>query len=428
MTDSATRPKEHRPGPSQTPAWRDVYILAGIRGLSVAGDIMAATALTLMLQKNGAGAYAVMALLLAATVPPVVLSPLTGRFADRFDSRRLIVTVGTLQALVCAAMTMLSSPAALIVLSVLLSTGLAFTHPVFGGLPGAMVGKENVPRASSISQTTAMGGMVAAPAVAGFMTGHFGVTIPLALNAVSFLLVALGGLLITTRLHRNRGGTAQPGDGAQSEEAPYRISSDRFLRAVLVLSGAVMACACIINVLIVFYVRDTFGASDQVYGLIMSSWMVGLVPGALLVRRMKRFSHEVILIGSFLCIGVGILGAGLAPSVWWIAPFYMLGGFGNGAQATVTHILLNLRVPQAYRGRAFAALGAVSNTGPVTGYLVGGVVLSFVEPRYAFFAAGVFVLLALLGFAKNVLHSAGQPATAAQPAAATTDAAAAATS
>jgi MFS family permease len=407
MADTASLTAPARLDPPAGVAWRDVYILAGMRGLSFAGDIAAATAITLMLQAGGAGSYAVMALLLAATVPAVLLSPLTGKVADRFDSRKLIVTVATLQALVCLAMTQWTSPGVLIALSVLLSAGLAFTHPVFGGLPSAIVGKENVPRASSISQTTAMAGMVAAPGVAGFLTGHFGVTIPLVIDAVSFVAVALGGLAIRTRLNSRRGAAARaPQERADQAVEAYQVRSDRFLRSVLVLSGAVMACACIINVLIVFYVRETFHASEGVYGLVMSAWMAGLVPGGLLVRRMKRLSHEAILIGSFVCIALGILGTGLAPGVWWIVPCYVLGGIGNGAQATVTHILINLRVPDSHRGRAFAALGAVSNTGPAIGFVVGGAILSFMEPRYGFLAAGTFALVAVLVFFNGVRRSA----------------------
>ncbi|MGW1889932.1 MFS transporter [Streptomyces sp. NPDC002004] len=397
------------PPPSRA-AWRDVYFLAGMRGLSFAGDIAAETAIALQLQAQGAGSYAVMALLLAATVPPVLLSPLTGRVADRFDSRTLIVTVGALQALICVAMTIWTSPAVLIGLSVLLSAGLAFTHPVFGALPSAIVGKDNVPRASSISQTWAMAGMVAAPGIAGFLIGRFGVTVPLLIDALSFAAVVAGGLLIRTRLHKGRGdGAPAKGDG-EPAGTPYKVGSDRFLTAVLVLSGAVMAAASIINVLIVFYVRETFGASEETYGLIMSAWMLGLIPGGMLVRRLKRVSHEAILVGTFLCIGVAILGTGLAPGVWWILPFYVLGGIGNGAQATVTHILLNVRVPDTHRGRAFAALGAVSNTGPAVGYLVGGAILSFTTPRYGFLAAGVFALAALAVFANGVLKNSGADA------------------
>ncbi|MFD3504976.1 MFS transporter [Streptomyces sp. NPDC058678] len=407
MTDTTPRAAAPTITAAAAPAWRDVYILAGMRGLSFTGDIAAATALILLLQANGAGSYAVMALLLAAAVPPALLAPLTGRFADRFDSRRLIVVVATLQILACLAMTQTTTPALLIVLAVLLSCGLAFTHPVFAGLPAAMVGKENVPRASSISQTTAMAGMVAAPGIAGFLTAHFGVRISLLLDAASFAVVVLGALAIRTRLHHK---TAAPaaGDGRvkRQDKPAYRVSTDRFLRSMLAVSGVVMAAASIINVLIVFYVRDTFGGSEETYGLIMSSWMAGLVPGALLVRRIKGLNHEAILIGSFLCIAVGILGTGLAPGAWWIVPCYVIGGFGNGAQATVTHIVINLRVPDSHRGRAFAALGAVSNTGPAVGYLLGGVILGFMQPRHAFLVAGICSLLAVLVFHRALLRTA----------------------
>ena len=410
MTDTLAAPSATATPAAPGPLWRDVYILSGMRGLSFAGDIAAETAITLQLQARGAGSLAVMGLLLAASVPAVLLSPLTGKVADRFDSRTLMVGVATLQALVCVAMVLWTSPAALIGLSVVLCAGLAFTHPVFGGLPSAMVGKANVPRASSISQTTAMAGMVAAPGIAGILTGHFGVTLPLLIDAASFVVVAAGALAIRTRMHANRqapASTSAPGTAAAAgPEQDYKVRSDRFLRSVLVLSGAVMAAACIINVLIVFYVRQTFGASETVYGIVVSAWMAGLVPGGMAVRRLKRLSHEWILIGSFVCIAVAILGTGLAPGVWWIIPFYFLGGIGNGAQATVTHVLLNLRVPDTHRGRAFAALGAVSNTGPAIGFVVGGAALTVMAPRYGFITAGVFALLAVLWFSNGVLKSA----------------------
>lgn len=401
MTSEAPTTDAREGAPAIQPAWREVYVLSGMRGLSFAGDIITETAILLTLQSRGAGAYAVSALLLAATVPAVLLSPITGKVADRFDSRQLIVTVALLQALVCVAMTIWTSPAALIGLSVLLSAGLAFTHPVFGGLPRSMVGRENVARASSISQGTAMAGMIAAPAIGGFLIGRFGLTAPLLIDAASFLLVLAGGLYIRTRLHARRG-QASAGGADEPTDVGYRVRSDRFLRSVLILSGTVMACASLVNVLIVFYVRQTFGASAETFGLIVSTWMVGLLPGAYIVNKVKSISHEKLLIASFVCLGIAIFGVGLAPGVWWVVPFYILGGIGNGMQATVTHVLLNLRIPDSHRGRAFAVLGAVSNTGPAIGFVIGGVALSFVEPRVGFLVAGVLVLVATLAFAPGM--------------------------
>jgi MFS family permease len=273
-------------------------------------------------------------------------------------------------------------------------------------MPAAMVGKDNVPRASSISQTTAMAGMVIAPGIAGFLTDRFGVTVSLVLDAATFVVVALGALAIRTRLHRKSPAAASSPVASAAPDAPaYRVSSDRFLRAVLVLSAALMTAASIINVLIVFYVRDTFGASEETYGLVMSSWMVGLVPGALLVRRVKRLSHQAIFVGSLVCITVGILGTALAPGVWWIVPCYLIGGFGNGAQATVSHIMINMNIPDSHRGRAFAAVGAVSNASLAGGYLLGGVILGFMQPRYAFLVAGCLALAAVLTYSRAVLRS-----------------------
>jgi MFS family permease len=405
MTESTSLPKDIDMHSRSGGGWRDVYILAAMRGLSVAGDILAATALTLLLQKDGDGGYAVMALLLAATVPVIVLMPVTGAFADRFSSRALMVIVAGLQGVVCLAMTQTKSPVALIALVVLLSSGIAFTSPVFGGLPSAMVSKEDIPRASSISQTMAMVGMVAAPAVAGILSARSGVRLPLIFDAASFGLVMLGGMAIKTRLHSKQDTREHaPQTDAVQVQKTYRVWSDRFLLSILVLSCAVMASACIVDVVIVFFVRDTFHASAQVYGLIMSSWMVGMVPGGLLARRLKHWSFETILMGCFLCIGLGIVGAALAPGVWWIVPFYVIGGFGNGAQASVTHILFNLRVPHSHRGRAFAALNAVSNVGPTAGFVLGGMLLSFLASRYVVLTAGAFVLLAMAVFGRGVLR------------------------
>ncbi|HEX5597411.1 MAG TPA: MFS transporter, partial [Micromonosporaceae bacterium] len=53
--------------------WSDVYLAATARGVSVAGDFLAATALALALQSAGAGGLAVSGMMLAIALPLVVL-------------------------------------------------------------------------------------------------------------------------------------------------------------------------------------------------------------------------------------------------------------------------------------------------------------------------------------------------------------------
>src|SRR3954470_2483475 len=95
-----------------TSAWTDVSLLAGARAVSVCGDFLAATALALVLQQAGHGGLAVSGLLLAASLPLVLLAPVAGRIADRVDSRTVLVVAGFAQALICLALAFVTRPVA----------------------------------------------------------------------------------------------------------------------------------------------------------------------------------------------------------------------------------------------------------------------------------------------------------------------------
>src|SRR3954452_7464222 len=105
--------------------WPDVYLVAGCRAVSVCGDFLAATTLALVLQQTGHGGLAVSGLLLAASLPLVVLAPISGRLADRADSRTVLVTAGLAQAGVCLALAFVTQPVLIIALVAVLGCGLA---------------------------------------------------------------------------------------------------------------------------------------------------------------------------------------------------------------------------------------------------------------------------------------------------------------
>lgn len=126
--------------------WGDVYLAAGARGVSTCGDFLAATALALALQTAGAGGLAVSGLMLAAVLPLVVLAPITGRLADRVDSRTLLVCAGLGQAAVCTALAYAQGTGLVIALVALLACGLAVTQPTLSALLPEMVRRDDLPR------------------------------------------------------------------------------------------------------------------------------------------------------------------------------------------------------------------------------------------------------------------------------------------
>ncbi|MFI5835146.1 MFS transporter [Micromonospora sp. NPDC051300] len=383
-----------------TSRWPDVWIAATARGVSSCGDFLAATALTLALQSAGAGGLAVSGLLLAATLPLVALAPLTGRLADRVDSRVLLVTTGLVQAAICVALAYATAPLLVVALVALLATGLAITQPVLAALVPVMVRAEDLPRAGALNQTAGTLGALAGPALAGLLIGQFGTRVPLLVDAVSYLALVTAALLIRTR----RGGRATAAAGAASTTPAWRLRRDPLLMVMVGSVAAVVGAVGAINVIEVFFIRETLDSSTTVYGLVTGSWTLGIVVGAWVFARVaRRLADDGALLGAGLVLLGGcclaVLASAAVPSAWILVPIWLLGGVANGGNNVFGNLLLARRVPDAARGRAFAVFGAAVQGGGMAGYLVGGLLMEVAEPRPLVAGCGVAGLLVVVALA-----------------------------
>lgn len=405
--------------------WPDVYLAAAARGISVCGDFLAATALVLALQNRGAGGMAVSGLLLASTLPLVLFAPLAGRFADRFDSRRLLVATGLAQAAVCAVLAYTGHPMTIIVLVALLATGLAVSSPTLTALIPDMVGRDHLPKATAVFQTASSLGMLAGPALAGVLVGHFGVRLPLLLDAASYLALAVAAVLIRTR----RGGLAPAGTDQHAAPRIWSLRADRLLLALVATVGATVAGVAAVNVADVFFIRETLSASETAYGLIGAVWTVGMLTGAWVASRLLRSTVDTVvavgIVGLLAGTSIVLLTSAAVPTVWWLVPLWVVGGLTNGGLNVAINVLVPRRVPAAARGRALGFLVGVVNAANVCGFLLGGVLLEWFPVRPVIAGAGVAGLVAVAAFVTPVLRavrreaSAPLPEPAAQPTAAT---------
>ena len=412
--------------------WADVYLASGARAVSSCGDFLAATALMLGLQQRGAGGFAVAAVLIAAAAPPVLLVRWTGRLADRADSRLLLVATGLAQAAVCLMLAFVSGPVAVIALVAVLAAGLAVTQPCLSALLPSMIRSEDLPRAMALSQTAGSVGMMLAPALGGLLMGRFGLRVPLLADAGSYLAIAAAGRLIRTRRGATpRGATPRPhratadrvdvasvrsephqchidaADGGSAGRSGWTVRRDPLVRSAVLLVGAVVAAASLVNVAEVFFVRNTLHSTAGMYGLMESVWISASVAGGWWVarRRPSDAGLAVLLLGSLglTCLGVALMAS--VPAVGWLAPVSVLGGLGNGGVNVAAGTLLGRRAPAALRGRAFAVFGAVVNGATVAGFLLAGVLLAVAPVRVTIAAAGLGGLAATAAFALPVLRA-----------------------
>lgn len=387
--------------------WRDVYLAAAARAVSLAGDFLAATALVLAFQQRGDAGYGVAALLLASTVPIVVLGRLGGRLADRFDSRRLLAVVAAGQALCSVAMAFADDTVTLIALSAALAAGLAVNQPTLAALVPDMVGRDRLPRAMAIMQTSSSVGMIAGPALAGFLVQAFGLRVPLLLNAATYVAIVVAGLAIRTRRGRP---TPQEADAATA----WRVRDDALLTRLVPASAFSIGAISVVNVVLVFFVRGTLGASAGAYGLVDGVITIGLIIGAWLVAR-RTLGDTTLAAGMIVTLaGMSTMFvlASTVPAVAWLIPIYLVSGVFNGGMNTIANLLIARRVPTQARGRAYGTWVGVANGAVAVGYLIAGPLLQVVTPRQAVALAGAAGLAAVAALGVPILTAARSARTA----------------
>ncbi|WP_446212302.1 MFS transporter [Micromonospora sp. IBSANI012] len=389
--------------------WSDVWLAATARGTTICGDFLAATALALALQAAGASGLAVSGLLLAATLPLVVLAPLAGRLADRVDSRRLLVSVGLVQAGLCALLAFAEQPILVIGLVALLACGLAVTQPCLAALLPAMVHPDDLPRASAVNQTAVSLGALAGPVLAGLLVGQFGTRVPLLLDAASYLALVVAGLLLRTRRGGRRTATATAATTTGPAPA-WRLRRDPLLLAMVVTTAAVIAAIGGINVIEVFFIRDTLDSSATIYGLVGAAWMAGMLPGSWLAARLaRRLTDDGALVYGVLATLGGcslmVVLASAVPAAGLLVPLWLVGGAANGGENVFATVLTARRAPEALRARAYATYGAAVQGGSMAGYLAGGALLAVLPPRPLIAVAGAAGLLVVLAFVPVVVRA-----------------------
>jgi predicted MFS family arabinose efflux permease len=237
-------------------------------------------------------------------------------------------------------------------------------------------------------------GAAVGPALAGLVVAGIGVQAALYLNAASFYIVAL--IILTAgvlpQVEPEEGGTW---DRVKAGVAYLREQAR--LRRVLIAQGLAFIFFSAVAPLEVIYAKETLGASDTGYGILLTTWGVGMVGGSLIFTRVKKTPLIVLLLLSTVTVGVSYLGMGIAPTLAVACAFSVLGGVGNGVEWVSAISAVQELTESGMQARIMAVLESVASAMPGVGFALGGVLAAAAGTRATFAVSGFGVLaIALL--------------------------------
>jgi MFS family permease len=393
---------------------RDLRLMIPARAISAFGDDMALLVLTLRVYSSGRGPWSITILLLCATIPVVVLAPVAGRLVDTIPFRTLASAAAVWQAACCVALAFAGPLWLVYALVVVLQLGQVVANPAWVALVPEIAEPDEVGHAMGASQSLSTLAAVAAPALAGVLTGVFGYGAPLLIDAATFAGLAAAALAIrATRRH------APPGETAPAEHpAAFSLRGDAILWPLVLGVCALVLVGESTNVVEVFLLRGTLGAGTVVFGLVAAVLAVGVVVGSLFAGRNAPDGVRAVrtAVAAFvLAVMLGV--AGLAPVVLVFAAAWAIVGVANGiANVDATTLLLG-RTPDFCRGRVLATVNGMVRGSSLAAMLLGGLGGTLLGPRATFVAAGALMALAALALLVRLTRtlSAGSARSAAAP-------------
>ena len=369
---------------------RDLRLLAGAAGISALGDFMAIFPLVLHVQQRTGSAFAVSALIFALWGPVVLAAGVAGALVDRFENRGILIVVSLGQAAVVSAMLAgIDSLWALLPLMILLGFGVAVSQPAeFALVPAAAGPDADAARANGLMETTRSIGFTAGPVVGGALGSAGLLWLALVLNAVSFVVVAAAAVAIRARRRPDQGEDGQASGRARQGFAFLVRERDM----AIALGGAVAALAVfsISATAEPFFVTDSLRAGSLAYGVLLTSWTLGMAAGSAgLAHRFGRTQLAAAGLAAIVLQGFGIAGAALSPVLWVALIGFVFGGVAHGVKNVLLRTLIHERVPDALRGRAFAAYNGARNGAELGALVLGGIAVGALGARAALLLAGL---------------------------------------
>jgi MFS family permease len=333
----------------------------------------------------------------AQAVALLVLSPLGGVFADRWDRRRLLQVSQAVAMVVAGALAVATLTGHIVawqvLVSVVLTTAAAtFDQPARQALIPALVARTQLPQAFALLNPSREIAVLLGPALAGVLIGIAGPGLMYAVDAVTYavLIVVLQALRVT-KLEGAGTHTSvwrQIADGAQFVKGQKIIWMLMSLDLSATLFGAyrvVLPALC----------STVFHVGPQGYGVLSSAPSAGALLATYTVFRVVDRTQRlgrVLLVSTVLYGLANVVLAQAHVFVIAVLAGCLIGGF-DAMATTIRHAAVQLETPDELRGRVSAFYQMSSRGGPALGDTLVGAVAGAIGPVAALTVGGVLAAL-----------------------------------
>jgi MFS family permease len=342
----------------------------------------------------------------AGQIPILLLAPLAGVVADRWNRHRLLIltqALAMLQAFVLASLVLTHTIKIwqIVALSLFLGIINAFDMPIRQSFMAEMVDKKDLGNAIALNSSMVNGGRLLGPSIAGLLIAGVGEGICFLLNGISFMTVIASLLLMKITNTQMRARNLRIWQEFK-EGFNYAFSFEP-IRAILLMLALVGVMGMPYTVLMPVFARDILRGGPDVLGFLMGAAGVGALAGALYLASRK----SVVGLEKMIPITAGLFGLGLISfSFSHILVFslalMLITGFGQMVQMASSNTLLQTVLRDDKRGRVMSFYTMAFMGMTPLGSLLAGSLASRIGAQWTVFIGGTACIIGATFFARRL--------------------------
>jgi len=294
----------------------------------------------------------------ASQFPVFLVAPIGGAVADRSKRYRVVIATQTASMLLAFILAILTLSHHIQVWQIMvLAAGLgivnAFDIPARQAFLMDMVGREDLMNAIALNSSMFNGARIIGPAVAGVVVAWVGEGWCFFANAVSYIAV-IAGLLMMKITHPVN--LAKEGSPLEHILAGFRFAAQTApIRAILLLLGLVSLVGMPYSVLMPVFASEILHGGARELGLLMGATGIGALLGALsLASRVGVKGLGKLIAACAGGFGMSLIAFAFSKIFWLSLILLVPVGFTMMVQMASSNTLLQSMVPDQMRGRVIA--------------------------------------------------------------------------
>lgn len=386
------------------------------QGVSLFGSSLVSFAVVWYVTLTTSSGAWVSALTICSFVPQFVISFFSGVWADRHSRKRLILLADSTIAVATLILALLmphieeGTPlmAALLLVSVIRSTGAGVQTPAVNAMIPQLVPEEQLMRFNGINATLQSVVQFAAPAAAGAILTFSTLRGTLFIDVTTAIVGV--GLLSCIAIPRQKWAETEDTISVfeDMKQGMKYAASHRFIGKLLLSYGLFIFLAVPAGFLATLFVSRTYGDSYFYMSVVEIVGFIGMAAGGVLIGTWGGFSDQVkTLLAGIAAFGALAVGMGAVRSFFGYLVLMAVYGIALTAVQTSVTTLIQERAEAAMQGRVFGFLGAMYSGFLPVGMAVFGPLADAVPLRALMIGSGaaLLVMAVVLGLDKSIWES-----------------------